>query len=63
MGIHVNTAYKLIRRGTFPCPVMRVGGQYRVATRALLVTLHIDEIPVQPEHVNNGAAFARHADK
>ncbi len=58
LGVHVNTAYKLIREGTFPCPVMRVGGRYRVATRALLIALHIDEIPIHLEDVNNGADFA-----
>ncbi|HEV3361978.1 MAG TPA: helix-turn-helix domain-containing protein [Pseudonocardiaceae bacterium] len=54
-GIHVNTAYKLVRRDAFPCPVFRVGWQYRVPTKALLLALHIDEIPVRRDDVVTGA--------
>lgn len=58
LGIHVNTAYKLVKRNAFPCPVMRVGWRHRVPTRALMQTLHIDEIPIQLDDVGKGADFA-----
>ncbi|WP_405850759.1 DNA-binding protein [Streptomyces niveus] len=40
------TAYKLIRLDAFPCPVLRVGGRYRIPTAYLLSTLGIEERPV-----------------
>ncbi|MFI9462947.1 helix-turn-helix domain-containing protein [Streptomyces xiamenensis] len=46
LGICPATAYKLIRLGAFPCPVLRVGGQYRIATAHLLLALGIEERPV-----------------
>lgn len=55
LGIHVNTAYKLVRRAAFPCAVLRLGWRYRVPTRALLLALHIDEIPVRLDEVAIGA--------
>ncbi|MEU9482416.1 helix-turn-helix domain-containing protein [Streptomyces decoyicus] len=45
-GICPATAYKLIRLGAFPCPVLRVGGRYRIPTAYLLHTLGIEERPV-----------------
>lgn len=58
LGIHVNTAYKLVQRNAFPCPVMRLGWQYRVPTRALMQALHIDDIPIRFDDVDNGVDFA-----
>lgn len=58
LGIHVNTAYRLIRRAAFPCPVLRLGSRHRVPTKALLLTLHIDQVPVHRDDVVNGADFA-----
>jgi hypothetical protein len=58
LGIHVNTAYKLVRRDTFPCPVLRLGRRCRVPTKALLLALHIDEIPVRRDDVVTGADLA-----
>ncbi len=40
------TAYRLIRRGQFPCPVLRVGGRYRIPTNELMRILGIDERPL-----------------
>lgn len=57
LGIHVNTAYKLLRRDAFPCPVLRLGWRYRVPTRALLLALRIEEIPVRFDDVAAGADF------
>lgn len=58
LGVHVNTAYKLIGQGNFPCPVLRVGCRHRVPTRALMRALHIDELPVRIDDVAEGANFA-----
>ncbi|MFH9607107.1 helix-turn-helix domain-containing protein [Streptomyces sp. NPDC017448] len=46
LGICTETAYRLNQRGVFPCPVLRVGGRYRVSTSELMRTLGIDEHPV-----------------
>ncbi|WP_328913038.1 MULTISPECIES: helix-turn-helix domain-containing protein [unclassified Streptomyces] len=46
LGICCSTAYRLIRRGTFPCPVLRVGGRYRIPTTELMRILGIEERPV-----------------
>ncbi|MFB7058899.1 DNA-binding protein [Streptomyces vinaceus] len=45
-GICSATAYKLIRLGRFPCPVLRVGHCYRIPTAFLLRALGIEERPV-----------------
>lgn len=45
-GIHPGTAYRLIRQGKFPCPVLRVGGRYRIPTTHLMRTLGVQERPV-----------------
>jgi hypothetical protein len=58
LGIHVNTAYKLVRYGRFPCPILRPGWRYRVPTNGLLRALQIDETPVRLDDVTNGADFA-----
>ncbi|MEX3104028.1 MULTISPECIES: helix-turn-helix domain-containing protein [unclassified Streptomyces] len=52
------TAYKLIRLGAFPCPVLRVGGQYRIPTAYLLSTLGIEERPVYAVPLENDTAPA-----
>ncbi|WP_275294620.1 helix-turn-helix domain-containing protein [Amycolatopsis sp. La24] len=36
------TAYALAREGGFPCPVVRVGGGYRVPTAGLLRVLGLE---------------------
>lgn len=46
LGICTETAYRLNQRGDFPCPVLRVGGRYRVSTSELMRILGIDERPV-----------------
>ncbi|MFC8102794.1 helix-turn-helix domain-containing protein [Streptomyces sp. NPDC057363] len=45
-GVCPATAYRLIRLGAFPCPVLRVGRRYRIPTASLLRTLGIEERPV-----------------
>lgn len=41
LGVGRTTAYKAAREGTFPVPVLRVGGRYVVPTRPLLDCLHL----------------------
>ncbi|MCF3106584.1 DNA-binding protein [Streptomyces roseoverticillatus] len=57
-GICPGTAYKLIRLGTFPCPVLRVGWRYRIPTACLLRSLGIEERPVYAIDLEAGAAHA-----
>ncbi|MFB7228137.1 helix-turn-helix domain-containing protein [Streptomyces sp. MW-W600-10] len=45
-GVCPATAYKLIRIGRFPCPVLRLGHQYRIPTVHVLRALGIDERPI-----------------
>lgn len=42
LGIRRTAAYALARGGSFPCPVVRVGGSYRVPTSGLLRVLGFD---------------------
>ncbi len=55
-GICPATAYKLIRLGAFPCPVLRVGGRYRIPTAYLLRSLGIEERPVYAVPLEDVAA-------
>lgn len=45
LGVSRTTAYAMARTGTFPCPVIRVGGAYRVPTAGLLRLLGL--VPTQ----------------
>lgn len=45
LGVSRTTAYSMARTGTFPCPVIRVGGAYRVPTAGLLRLLGL--VPTQ----------------
>jgi hypothetical protein len=58
IGIHVNTAYKLVKCGEFPCTVLRPGYRYRVPTTGLMKALDIEQIPVFLDDADQGAAFA-----
>jgi excisionase family DNA binding protein len=49
LGIGRTTAYMLAREGEFPCPLVRIGGAYRVPTLGLLRLLGIDGIGHRPE--------------
>jgi Helix-turn-helix domain len=48
LGIGRTTAYTLAREGEFPCPLVRVGGAYRVPTLGLLRLLGIDGFAHRP---------------
>lgn len=41
LGLGRSTGYELVRRGEFPCRVLRVGSSYRVPTAELLRLLGI----------------------
>ncbi|MFE4645784.1 helix-turn-helix domain-containing protein [Streptomyces sp. NPDC056730] len=62
LGIGSTTAYRLIRKDEFPCPVLRVGGRYRIPTNELMRTLGIEDGPLysvdlKPDTDNPGAGF------
>ncbi|MFE3070589.1 DNA-binding protein [Streptomyces sp. NPDC059247] len=60
LGIGLATAYRLNRLGQFPCPVLRVGGMYRVPTTPLMRTLGIEERPlytVESDEEGQGTFF------
>jgi hypothetical protein len=41
LGLGRTKAYELARRGEFPCPVIRIGGIYRIPTPGLLELLGV----------------------
>lgn len=47
LGIGRTRAYELARAGQFPCPVIRVGGTWRVPTAGLLALLGLP-VPGRP---------------
>ncbi|CAL2068898.1 helix-turn-helix domain-containing protein [Streptomyces sp. TR1341] len=61
-GVCPGTAYKLIRFGTFPCTVLRVGRRYRIPTACLLRSLGIEERPVYAVDLELGAEHAARID-
>jgi hypothetical protein len=58
LAIHVNTAYRLVKRDEFPCAVLRPGYRYRVPTIGLMRALGIEQAPVYLDDVEQGAVFA-----
>jgi Helix-turn-helix domain len=48
LGFTRNTAYEMIRAGTFPVPVIRAGTKYRVSVAAILRLVHADTDHPQP---------------
>ncbi|MER8105771.1 DNA-binding protein [Kitasatospora sp. NPDC094016] len=51
-GMCLGTAYSLVRRDAFPCPVVRTGRRYRVPTVGLLSALGIDELPIYEDDLS-----------
>lgn len=43
LGLSKNTAYRQVRDGTFPLPVIRAGRQYRVPRAAILAALGVTD--------------------
>lgn len=63
LGLCPATAYKLIHEDGFPCPVLRLGWQYRIPTADLLRALGIEERPVYLADLRAGADFAEQRDR
>ncbi|MEV0261196.1 DNA-binding protein [Streptomyces sp. NPDC050617] len=61
-GVCPDTAYKLIRLGAFPCPVLRLGWRYRIPTAYLLRSLGIEERPLYAVDLEAGATHAERFD-
>ncbi|MEV6419976.1 DNA-binding protein [Streptomyces sp. NPDC051662] len=58
------TAYRLIHLGRFPCPVVRLGHQYRIPTTLLMRALGVENLPVYAADIEAGAevsALMNHA--
>ncbi len=58
MGTTEATALRMVRDGTFPCPVTRMGRSYRVPVNAFMTALGIPDLPFHPDDVENGAERA-----
>ncbi|GFE15722.1 hypothetical protein Sgleb_37690 [Streptomyces glebosus] len=52
------TAYRLIHLGRFPCPVVRLGHQYRIPTASLMQALGIENLPVHAQDIEVGAEMS-----
>ncbi|MGW6833581.1 helix-turn-helix domain-containing protein [Streptomyces sp. NPDC054949] len=63
LGLCPATAYKLIRQSGFPCPVLRLGWQYRIPTADLLRALGIEERPVYPADLRAGTELEEQRDR
>lgn len=63
LGLCPATAYKLIYQGGFPCPVLRLGQQYRIPTADLLRALGIEERPIYSADLQVGVDFAEQRDR
>ncbi|MEV7022340.1 DNA-binding protein [Kitasatospora sp. NPDC093558] len=58
------TAYRLVAHDAFPCPVLRIGRQYRIPTSGLLGALGIERRPVRAADLLTGTEYAaRHHDE
>lgn len=53
LGIGRTTAYTLARQGRFPCPVIKVGQQYRIPTIKLLRLLGLPDTASAPFESNS----------
>ena len=62
IGVSLNTAYRHVQRGGFPCRVLRVGSRYRVPTMALMRALDVEQLPVDLDDVDRGAGFVAECD-
>lgn len=49
LGISRNTAYRLVKRGEFPCRVIQAGDTYRVPTIEVLRILSLDRTTVEEQ--------------
>ncbi|MFB8202100.1 hypothetical protein [Kitasatospora purpeofusca] len=58
LGIAETAALRMVRDGSFPCPVTRMGRSYRVPVKAFMAALGIPDAPFHPDDVENGAERA-----
>ncbi|MFJ9522027.1 helix-turn-helix transcriptional regulator [Kitasatospora sp. NPDC101801] len=58
LGLSMATAYRWVGRGTFPCPLRRVGRAYVVRMPDLLRELRIQDVRVHYDDIEAGARFA-----
>jgi hypothetical protein len=52
----LSTAYKLVKQGEFPVPVLRAGTMYVVPVAPILTILRIDLDPAVPDTDNSKAS-------
>jgi hypothetical protein len=55
-GLSLSTAYKLVKQGEFPVPVLRAGTMYVVPVAPILTILRIDLDPAVPDTANSTAS-------
>ena len=55
-GMSLSTAYKLVKQGEFPVPVLRAGTMYVVPVAPILTILRIDPDPAVPDTDNSTAS-------
>jgi excisionase family DNA binding protein len=53
LGLSRNTAYRLVRAGEFPVPVIKAGGQYRIPVAGLLTVLGLEPLAEVPDGSDN----------
>jgi hypothetical protein len=58
MGKPESTARRMIRDGTFPCPVTIMGKNYSIPVKAFMLGMNITDSVVHPDDVEYGAAHA-----
>ncbi|MGV9270265.1 helix-turn-helix domain-containing protein [Kitasatospora sp. NPDC003701] len=61
LGVCPATVYRMLQRQAFPCPVLRVGGRYRIPTIELMRALGVDEHPVYSVEFSRPAEFVQEA--
>nr|WP_051056030.1 helix-turn-helix domain-containing protein [Kitasatospora sp. SID7827] len=61
LGVCPATVYRMLRRQVFPCPVLRVGGRYRIPTIELMRALGVDEHPVYSMELHRPAECVQEA--
>ena len=58
LGISTTTAYKRVKNRSFPCAVLRRGGNYLIPTMSLAVAIGISPPPIDPLDFLRGARFS-----
>ncbi|WAL75567.1 helix-turn-helix domain-containing protein [Kitasatospora sp. YST-16] len=61
LGVCPATVYRMLQRQVFPCPVLRVGGRYRIPTIELMRALGVDEHPVYSMELHRPTEFVQEA--